>query len=156
MQNSIAHLMEKALPAYIGRLPQEPDKYSPADIRIGIQHLIQNEEMLLAQALADAGLSLHPDSEDLLAMAGLMALTQQDWNEAVLLLEHLLQVQDLQAPAMTYKMLVRALRCNLDLARAQRILAQGLSRWPGDADLLIEQNDFLDGPAVMPTPGAMN
>ncbi len=156
MQMSIAHLMEKALPAYIGRLPQDAAKYSPADIRIGIQQLIQNDEMPLAQALADAALALHPDSEDLLAMAGLMALTQQNWAEAVQLLEHLLQVQDSQAPAMTYKMLVRALRCNLDLARAQRILAQGLTQWPADADLLTEQEDFLDGPAVMPTPGAMN
>jgi uncharacterized protein HemY len=156
MQMSIAHLMEKALPAYIGRLPQEADRYSPADIRIGIQQLIQNDEMPLAQALADAGLALHPDSEDLLAMSGLMALTQENWAEAVQLLEHLLQVQEPHAPAMTYKMLVRALRCNLDLARAQRILAQGLAQWPSDAGLLGEQEDFLDGPAVMPTPGAMN
>ena len=51
MQNSIAQLMEKALPAYIGRLPQDPAKYSPADIRVGIQQLIISEETDLAQAL---------------------------------------------------------------------------------------------------------
>ncbi len=156
MQKSIAHLMEKALPAYIGRLPQDPAQYSPADIRIGIQHLLSCQEMDLAQALADAGLALHPDSEDLLAMAGLMALTQQNWVEAVQLLEQLLTVQGPLAPAMTYKMLVRALRCNLDLARAQRILTQGLAQWPGDAELLHEQDDFLDGPAIMPAPGMSN
>jgi len=156
MQNSIAQLMEKALPAYIGRLPQDPVKYSPADIRIGIQQLIANEEMALAQALMDAGLALHPKSEDLLAMGGLMALTQQNWIEAVHLLEQLLAVQGAQAPAMTYKMLVRALRCNLDLARAQRILAQGLAQWPADTELLIEQEDFLEGPAIMPAPGMSN
>jgi uncharacterized protein HemY len=156
MQISIAQLMEKALPAYIGRLPQDSDKYSPADIRIGIQHLLSTQEMALAQALADAGLALHPDSEDLLAMAGLMALTQQNWTEAVQLLEQLLAVQGSAAPAMTYKMLVRALRCNLDLARAQRILAQGMAQWPGDAELLMEQEDFLEGPAIMPAPGMSN
>ncbi len=156
MQNSIAQLMEKALPAYIGRLPQDPAKYSPADIRIGIQQLIANEQMALAQALMDAGLALHPESEDLLAMGGLMALTQQNWIEAVHLLEQLLEVQGPAAPAMTYKMLVRALRCNLDLARAQRILAQGLAQWPADAELLMEQEDFLEGPAIMPAPGMSN
>jgi len=57
---------------------------------------------------------------------------------------------------MTYKMLVRALRCNLDLARAQRILAQGLAQWPSDAELLMEQEDFLEGPAIMPAPGMSN
>ena len=67
MQISIASLMEKALPAYIGRLPQDPAKYSPSDIRVGIQQLIISEETDLAQALADAGLALHPESEDLLA-----------------------------------------------------------------------------------------
>jgi uncharacterized protein HemY len=156
MQISIASLMEKALPAYIGRLPQDPAKYSPSDIRVGIQQLIISEETDLAQALADAGLALHPESEDLLAMGGLMALTQQNWIEAVHLLEQLLRVQGAQAPAMTYKMLVRALRCNLDFARAQRILAQGLAQWPSDNELLLEQDDFLDGPAIMPAPSMSN
>jgi uncharacterized protein HemY len=153
---SITRLMEKALPAYVGRLPLDPVKYSPSDIRHGIQQLINHNEMPLAQALADAGLALHPDSEDLLAMAGLMALTQQNWSEAVELLEQLLQVQGTQAPVMTYKMLVRALRCNLDLARAQRILAQGLGRWPDNETLVEEQDDFLDGPAMMPAPELTN
>ncbi len=156
MQMSITHLMEKALPAYVGRLPLDPVKYSPSDIRHGIQQLINHNEMPLAQALADAGLALHPDSEDLLAMAGLMALTQQNWTEAAQLLEQLLSVQGDKAPAMTYKMLVRAQRCNLDLARAQRILAQGLAQWPQDPSLIEEQDDFLDGPVVMPSPELTN
>ena len=58
MQMSITHLMEKALPAYVGRLPQDPVKYSPSDIRHGIQQLVNNNEMPLAQALVDAGLTL--------------------------------------------------------------------------------------------------
>jgi len=65
-------------------------------------------------------------------------------------------VQGTQAPVMTYKMLVRALRCNLDLARAQRILAQGLGRWPDNETLVEEQDDFLDGPAMMPAPELTN
>jgi uncharacterized protein HemY len=156
MQLTITHLMEKALPAFAGRLPLDPVKFSPSDIRHGIQQLVNNNEMPLAQALVDAGLTLYPESEDLLAMGGLMALTQQNWTEAVELLEQLLKVQGPHAPVMTYKMLVRAQRCNLDLARAQRILAQGLAQWPQDPTLLEEQDDFLDGPAVMPSPELTN
>lgn len=152
MQAHLTQLMQEALPAYLGRLPQDPAQYSPADIRMGIQSLVSSGNMALAQALTDAGLSLHPDSEDLLAMGGLMALAQDAWGDAVVLLEQLLEVQGERAPAMTYRMLVRALRCNLEMARAQRVLAQGLAQWPQDADLLGEQDEFLDGPAVMPAP----
>lgn len=156
MQISVTHLMEKALPDYVGRLPQDPVKYSPSDLRMGIQKLVMSNEMTLAQALADAGLAMHPKSEDLLAMSGLIALTQENWAEAAQHLEQLLSVQGTKAPVMTYKMLVRAQRCNLDLARAQRILAQGLAQWPQDPSLLEEQDDFLDGPAVMPSPELTN
>ncbi len=155
-QLQLVELMQQALPDVASRLPKDSGKYSPADIRIGIQNLVAQGEMPLAQALVDAGLSLHPDSEDMLAMGGLMALTQQDWGDAIVLLEQLLQTQGSQAPAMTYQMLVRALRCNLEPARAQRVLTQGLQAWPQDASLLSEQDDFLGGPAVMPTPRMSN
>lgn len=152
MNTSLTQLMQHALPNLAGMLPTEPSQYSPADIRLGIQNLAANGEMPLAQALTDAGLSLYPESEDLLAMAGLMALTRQEWGDATALLEHLLQVQGDAAPAMTYRMLVRALRCNLEPARAQRVLWQGLQAWPQDADLQQEKAGFIDGPCWMPTP----
>jgi len=156
MTHSLAQLMQQALPDLAGKLPSEPSLYSPADIRMGIQKLAASGEMALAQALADAGLSLYPESEDLLAMGGLMALTRQEWGDATALLEHLMEVQGSQAPAMTYRMLVRALRCNLEPARAQRVLWQGLQAWPQDKDLLQEQAEFMDGPCPMPTPQMHN
>ena len=45
-------------------------RFSPSDIREGIQMLVAEDKNDLAQALADAGISLHPHSEDILAMAG--------------------------------------------------------------------------------------
>ena len=156
MNTSLTQLMQYALASTGAALPQEPNTYSPADIRQGIQLLAANGEMQLAQALADAGLSLYPESEDLLAMGGLMALTRQEWGDATALLEHLLEVQGSKAPAMSYRMLVRALRCNLEPARAQRVLWQGLQAWPQDSDLLQEQAEFMDGPCPMPTPQMHN
>lgn len=152
MNTSLTQLMQYALASAGAALPPEPSPYSPADIRQGIQLLAANGEMPLAQALADAGLSLYPESEDLLAMGGLMALTRQEWGDATALLEHLLELQGENAPAMTYRMLVRALRCNLEPARAQRVLWQGLQAWPQDADLQQEQAEFIDGPCWMPAP----
>lgn len=152
MNTSLTQLMQYAMASTGSALPLEPHPYSPADIRHGIQVLAANGEMPLAHALADAGLNLYPESEDLLAMGGLMALTRQEWGDATALLEHLLELQGDAAPAMTYRMLVRALRCNLEPARAQRVLWQGLQAWPDDADLQQEQAEFIDGPCWMPAP----
>ncbi|MEY3549537.1 MAG: hypothetical protein RL520_205 [Pseudomonadota bacterium] len=155
-QIQLVELMQHAMPGHSEKLPKDPSKYTPADIRMGIQAFAAQGNMVMAHALTDAGLTLHPNSEDLLAMAGLMALTSEDWGDAIVLLEQLLQVQGANAPAMTYRMLVRALRCNLEPARAQRVLIQGFKAWPNDADLLGEKDDFFDGPAVMPAPSSSN
>jgi len=152
----IVELMQHAMPDFSGHLPKEARKYTPSDIRLGIQAFAAQGNMAMAHALTDAGLTLHPGSEDLLAMGGLMALTSEDWGDAIALFEQLLHVQGAQAPAMTYRMLVRALRCNLEPARAQRVLMQGFQAWPNDADLLGEKDNFFDGPAVMPAPSATN
>lgn len=154
--NSLREWMQQASPNFQELSAKTLGKYSPAEIRMTIQQLAAEGEMPLAQALVDAGLSLYPDNQDMLAMGGLMALTQQDWGDAVALLEQLLQLQGQHAPAMTYQMLVRALRCNLEPARAQRVLTQGLLAWPDNAELKNERDEFLGGPAVMPAPRMSN
>ena len=113
-------------------------EFSPADFRHGIQWLLSENQADLAQALADAGLSLHPHSEDILAMAGLLAMTREDWPLAVELLQDLCNVQGDKAPPMSYQMLARACFCNLDRAEAARVLSAGLQFWPQDAMLLEE------------------
>lgn len=148
----VAHLMHQAQGGQGLPPTAEDGHYTPAQIREGIHTLAAQGRMPLAQALVDAGLSLHPDSPDLLAMASLMALTRGDWGDATLLLEQLLELQGTQAPAMTYRMLVRALRCNLEPARAQRVLWQGLQAWPEDEGLRQECDGFMDEPCLTPAP----
>ena len=93
-------------------------RFTPAEIRETIQSLVATEQMELANALGDAGLSLYPHSEDMLAICSLLAMTNQDWPLSVELLEELIQVQGDNTPPFTYVMFVRALRCNLDPMRA--------------------------------------
>ena len=120
----------------------EASQFSPADFRQGIQWLVTQDKENLALALADAGLSLYPRSEDILAIAGLLAMTVENWSLAIELLQDLCEVQQDGVQAMTYHMLARALCCNLDLAEAHQVIRQGLLAWPGDATLLAEQQQM--------------
>jgi hypothetical protein len=117
---------------------KDVSRFSPADIRLGIQWLLSEEQNDLAQALADAGIALYPLSEDILAMAGLLAMTRHDWPLAIELLRDLREVQLDRTQPMTYRMLARALYCNLDPAEALLVVEQGLSYWPNDPDLQAE------------------
>jgi uncharacterized protein HemY len=111
------------------------------------------EQNDLAQALADAGVALHPKSEDILAMAGLLAMTRQDWALAIELLRDLREVQQDRTQPMTYRMLARALYCNLDPAEAVQVVEQGLTFWPEDADLQSERMAMAEHLMAMPASG---
>jgi len=113
-------------------------QFTPADFRTGIQWLLSEDKIALAQALADAGLSLHPESEDVLAVAGLLAAAQQDWPLAIELLKDLRAIQGDSTQPMTYQMLARAHFCNLQRAEAVQVLTAALLAWPEDAMLLEE------------------
>ena len=88
---------------------QEASRFSPADFREGVQWLVVNDQEDMAQALADAGLALYPESEDILAIAGLLAMTRQDWPLAIELLHDLMAVQQDEVQPTTCMMLARAL-----------------------------------------------
>jgi len=129
-------------------------RFSPAEIRETIQSLVATEQLELANALGDAGMSLYPDSEDMLAITSLLAMMNQDWPLAVELLEDLMKVQGNTTPPFTFVMFVRALRCNLDPARALEVAKQGLAMYPEQVELLAEKlalDDFSD--SMMPTAG---
>ena len=129
-------------------------RFSPAEIRETIQSLVATEQLELANALGDAGMSLYPDSEDMLAITSLLAMMNQDWPLAVELLEDLMKVQGNTTPPFTFVMFVRALRCNLDPARALEVAKQGLALYPEQVELLAEKlalDDFSD--SMMPTAG---
>lgn len=63
----------------------------------------------------------------------------QDWSEAVELLDELIKIQEGKAPQFTYVMMVRALRCNLDPARALDVARKGLSIYPDQLELAAEK-----------------
>ncbi len=126
-------------------------RFSPAEIRETIQSLVATEQLELANALGDAGMSLHPDSEDILAITSLLAMMNQDWPLAVELIDELMQIQGATTPPFTYVMLVRALRCNLDPIRALAVARQGLALYPDQLELQAEKlslDDFSDSMMV--------
>jgi hypothetical protein len=128
-------------------------RFTPAEIRETIQSLVATEQLELANALGDAGMSLYPHSEDILAITSLLAMMNQDWQLAVELIDELVQIQGATTPPFTYVMLVRALRCNLDPARALAVACQGLALYPEQVELLAEKlslDDFSDSMVVTP------
>jgi hypothetical protein len=127
--------------------PSMIKRFSPAEIRETIQSLVASEQFELANALGDAGMSLHPHSEDMLAICSLLSMMNQDWPLAVELIEELVEIQGDTTPPFTYVMYVRALRCNLDPARALEVVRQGLATYPDQLELLAEKlslDDFSD------------
>jgi hypothetical protein len=129
-------------------------RFSPAEIRETIQSLVATEQLELANALGDAGMSLHPGSEDILAITSLLAMMNQDWPLAVELMDELMQIQGVATPPFTYVMLVRALRCNLDPMRALAVARQGLALYPDQLELQAEMlslDDFSDSMMVSST-----
>ena len=135
---------------------QEATRFSPSDFREGIQWLMSQQEEDLTQALGEAGLALYPESEDILAISGLLAMTRQDWPLAIELLQDLITLQQDQVQLTTCVMLARALACNLDLAQAREVLEQALRIWPFDEALLKEKAALIDAHDLMPASQAQN
>ena len=114
-------------------------RFSPSEIRETIQSLVANEQLDLACALGDAGLSIYPHSEDMLAICSLLAMTNQNWQEAVELMEELMAKQGETTPPFTFVMMVRALRCNLEPARALEVVRKALAIYPEQLELVAEK-----------------
>jgi len=112
--------------------------------REAIQSLVATEQLDLAYALGAAGMSIHPHSEDMLAINGLLALIQQDWDMAVEMLQELMDIQGDNTQPFTYVMLVRALRCNLDPAKALQVARKGLKAYPEQLELVAESLSLED------------
>jgi uncharacterized protein HemY len=119
-------------------------RFTPGEIREAIQSLVATEQLDLAYALGAAGMSIHPHSEDMLAINGLLALIQQDWDMAVEMLQELMDIQGDNTQPFTYVMLVRALRCNLDPAKALQVARKGLKAYPEQLELVAESLSLED------------
>lgn len=124
--------------------PQHISRFTPGEIRESIQQLVATEQLDLAYALGDAGLSLYPQTEDMLAINGLLAIMRQEWQQAVDFLTDLTLLQAENTQPFTYVMLVRALRCNLEPARALEVVRQGLKAYPDQLELVAESLALSD------------
>ena len=134
------------------------DKYSPVEIREAVQALMADDNTTLASAVADAALALMPDCPDVLAVAGLLSMTRQDWEGAAEYLVRLIKVQGTAAPAATFMMLARAQRCNLDPFAAANTLDIGLTLHP-ESDELQQAFDELTAcglPQMAPVGNVLN
>ena len=119
-------------------------RFSPSEIRLAIQTLMGEDRDALAYALGDAGLALYPDSEDILAITALLAVVREDWPQAVDLIRQLIEMQGDRATVFSYSMLIRSLRCNLDLAEAFEAAGIALALFPDHPELLKEYDALAE------------
>ena len=134
-------LTEEAIKqATIGKMmtSQEVSSYSPQEIREAISGLVAEHKTILAEALVEAGLALYPESEDILAIASLMAMQRQDWAQASSLLRSLIEQQGVNATPYSYIMLIRALRCNLEYAEALSVCIDAHEKHANHPDIDAE------------------
>ena len=129
------HIRTSQIPPSVKTLAE---RSTPTEIRLDIQKLLQQEQLELAQALGDAGLSLHPKSEDMLGICALLAMSRGDWQESLELLTELQGVQGDNTPATTYWLIARCLRCMGDDNGAASALETGLFRYPNSPELQAE------------------
>ena len=119
-------------------------RFSPSEIRLAIQTLMGEDRDALAYALGDAGLALYPDSEDILAITALLAVVREDWPQAVDLIRQLIEMQGEKATVFSHSMLIRSLRCNLDLAEAFEAAGIALALFPDHPELLKEYDALAE------------
>jgi len=119
-------------------------RFAPEEIREAIQALMGQDRDALAYALGDAGLALYPESEDILAITSLLSVVREDWPQAVDLLKQLMEMQTSRATVFTHSMLIRSLRCNLDLAEAFEAAGVALALFPDHPELLKEYDALAE------------
>ena len=130
--NALAQSLLSA--AKFGRHLNDRDvsQFTAAEVREAISALVAQDKLALADALCEAGLSLHPGDENILSMAALMANLHQDWARSEQYLRELMAVQGEGATEFTWNLLVRVLRCQCEPGRALLTAKQALSAYPED------------------------
>jgi len=143
--------------ATFGRMlsDREVSRFSPVEIREAIADLVTQGKMELANALGDAGISLYPESEDILAMCALLAESRQDWTAAEEMLAQLILKQDGNTPVATWQHYIRVLRCLCELQSAMQITEHALHFHPENPVLMAELQTLMnllgDSLAMQPT-----
>jgi hypothetical protein len=128
--------------AVLGQLPsmRVVSQFSAAEIRQTLADLVAADRIDLANALADAGQSLYPDSEDILAISALLAEIQQNWTMAEDILRKLVDTQGAATTPFTWRHLIRVLRCQFEPGKALQAAHQALAAYPEDDQL---NDEFL-------------
>jgi tetratricopeptide (TPR) repeat protein len=128
--------------AVMGQLPsmRVVSQFSAAEIRQTLADLVAADRVDLANALADAGQSLYPDSEDILAISALLAEIQQNWTLAEDILRKLVDTQGAATTPFTWRHLIRVLRCQCEPGKALQAAHQALAAYPDDDHL---NDEFL-------------
>jgi hypothetical protein len=117
---------------------RDVSQFSAAEIRQTMADLVAANRIDLANALAAAGQSLYPESEDILAISALLAEIQQDWTSAEELLRKLVDTQGAAATPFTWRHLIRVLRCQCEPGQALQVAQQALLAHPTDTTLSDE------------------
>ena len=71
---------------------RQVSEFTAAEVREAISALVAEDKTALADALCEAGLSLHPGDENILSMAALMANLRQDWARSEQYLRELMDI----------------------------------------------------------------
>lgn len=129
--------------------PRDLAKFSPSDFRQSIADLVAREQIALAEALADAGLGLYPESDEVLCMCALLASMRQDWAAAETHMRSMIAVQGKQVTLFTWRLLVDALLFQCEPAKALQAVDEALQQYPGDAQFLAVRPELLETVANM-------
>jgi hypothetical protein len=119
---------------------RDVSRFSAAEIRHTIADLVAADRVDLADALSDAGQSLYPENEEILAISALLAEIKQDWTTAEQLLSQLITLQGANTQSFTWRHLIRVLRCQCEPGKALQVARQAMSAFPEDA---ILNDEFL-------------
>ncbi len=121
---------------------EQASSFTAAEIREAIAYWVARDRMDIADALVAAGMSLYPQSEDILAIGALLAEINQDWLQAQDCLEQLLAVQGERATAESHYHLVRVMRCRGAFFSAFRAAQRGVARHGQHAGLVQEMGEL--------------
>jgi hypothetical protein len=119
---------------------REVSRFTAAEIRQTMADLVGSNHIELADALSAAGLSLYPESEDILAISALLAEIKLDWTTAEQLLTQLMNQQGQHTTPFTWHHLIRVLRCQCEPGKALLMAKKAISAYPEDE---ILSNEYL-------------
>ena len=120
-------------------------RFDPEEIREVIQELLTDpNQAQLAQALADAGLAVFPESEDMLVINAWIAVVQKDWDSVLDLMKPILAAIGDRASIESYKVVIHAFEQKMDYSSAYELVEQAMKKYPDDKELQIKNFKLME------------